>query len=151
VGLGVTYTEHPVTPELLARLWANLWDRGKTEFERWGSTMDEEFHRFLTYAENATQSAIFCADGAPVLVAGICPEGNAAFTFMEATQDFERHYVFIVRTLRRRSKTHKGTLYIYSVLIHPLAEKFFHSIGYERDEWVGQTAAKWPLYRFKRK
>ncbi len=112
--------------------------------------MDEQFHRFLAYAENGTESAIFCADGEPVLVAGICPDGNSSFTFMEATRDFNDHYLFIVRTLRKRSKS-SGDLYIYSVLVHPLAARFFRAIGYERDEWESKTAAGWPLYRFKRK
>lgn len=146
------YTEHPVTPHLLARLWANLWDRGKQEFKLWGTSIDDGFHLFMTYVENAHESAILCADGVPIVVAGVCPEGaSSCFTFMQATQDFEKHYRQIIKWLRRRTQDQKGDVYIYSVLVHPKAARFFHAIGYNKDPyWVGQTAINEPLFRFRK-
>jgi hypothetical protein len=145
------YTREPITPLRLAQVWGNLWPRGKQEFAALGISLDSAFHLFLDYASRATDSGIVCADSVPFLVAGTCPDGDSSFTFMQATVGFVHHYKEGMRQMRRATKAHVGPLFIYSVLIHPKAARFFEAMGYERDEWTSKTENGATLYRFKRK
>lgn len=147
----MTYTREPITPPLLARLWADLWERGKQEFEQWGISLDDAFHLFLSYAAQSADGGILCADGKPILVAGTCPDGDSSFTFMQASADFPLHYKACMLEMRRGTRAHQGALYIYSVLIHPKASRFFEAMGYTRDEWSKVLPTGATLYRFKRK
>lgn len=147
----MTYTQHPVTPALLARLWVNLWERGRTEAELCGLSLQQLFDLFLS---NAAQGAggILCADGEPILCAGLCTDGREVTTFMAATDDFDRHWRQIVRTIRAFVRERDGPIYIYSVTVHPKSARFFGALGFEPDlPWLGQTRTGAPLYRFKRK
>jgi hypothetical protein len=149
LGEYLTYTQHPVTPELLARLWANLWERGHEEFRRNGLTLQQAFGLFLHHSQ-VGDSGILCADGQPVLVAGVFQNGPEVTTFMEATQDFERHYRQIVRVIRSFVRKREGDIFIYSVTVHPKSARFFRALGFVPDVWQGQTPTGATLYRFKR-
>lgn len=145
----MTYQETAVTPELLAVLWSRLWQRGRDEFAAHDMSLQDAFWLFLRYAQDG-RSGILLADGEPVLVAGIAPDRGTSFTWFQATDDFEKHALAITRTLRKAVKAHDGPLHIFSVLIHPKAERWFKSLGFNKDNWEGRTAAGKPLYRFGR-
>jgi hypothetical protein len=143
------YSEEPVTPEGLAVIFANLWQRGKDEFARNGISMQDAFRMFLHYAKLG-RSGILLADGVPIMASGIATENGESFTWFQATEAFDRHAMQITKTLRREAKAHVGPLYIYSVLVHPQTERWFKALGFVRDQWEGKTAAQCPLFRFKR-
>lgn len=148
----MTYTEVPVTREMLRGVWSRLWPRGVEEFARNGIALRDGFDWFLHMAQRSVHSGILCADGSPVLVAGIIEAlPGIAQTFMQATVDFESHVLPIMRVMRKGSKAYHGDLHIYSVCVHPEAARFFQALGYEQESWVGKTKAGHPLYRFKRK
>lgn len=146
------YTEEPVTPELVARLWANMWERGVEEITRHGFTLEAALPRFLEWSHDG-YARVICADGEPVTIVGLCADGELGhpFTFMQASTAFDEHYREVIRRIRKFLKKHPGELYIYSAAVHPQTEGFFRVLGFVRDDWQGMTPAGWPLYRFKRK
>lgn len=146
-----TYTVHPIDEALLARLWDHLWQRGKLELAKLGYSLSSGYREFLSLADRAIDSGILCADGEPVAVSGICPEDGCYFTFFQASESFNDHAKKITRELRRHTKQCEGTLYIYSVLVHPETERWFNVLGFERDGWCGRTSVGHPIYRFRRK
>ncbi len=145
------YCTAPVTPELLAGVWSDLWDRGHEEFRRLGLSPSEALALCERFAEQAADSVILLADGKPVLAAGITPETDSAFTWMQATTDFDRHARPIIKLLRKRIRAYAGPLFIYSTLVHPESAKFYQVLGFELDGWHGKTATGAALYRFIRR
>jgi hypothetical protein len=144
----VTYAEVDVTPERLALLFSRMWDRGREELERLGISPTDAFRMLLAYPG---RKGILTADGEPILAAGISEANGEAFTWFQATDEFELHASQITRTLRRNVRKHEGQVFIYSVMVHPLTERWFNALGFVRDDWTGTTAANWPLFRFKRR
>lgn len=145
-----TYTTHPIEPTLLAQLWENLWRRGHVELTRLGYTEQGGYEQFLKYGKQAVDSGIICADGVPVAVAGICPDGDGYFTFFQATEAFCDHVRKITKTMREHVRKH-SPVYIYSVLVHPDTERWFGVIGFKRDDWSGLTPVGTALHRFSRR
>ena len=147
----VIYTQHPIEPMLLARLWADMWPRGVEEIARLGFTLDEAFHRFLAYAKEGPDSMILCADGVPVLVTGVCPEDDYLFTYLQCSNAFPRHSLHATRVLRKRAAVQKiRPIFVYSPLVHEESARWLCALGFKRDVWQGTTAAGWPLYRFRK-
>ncbi len=145
------YKVVPITPQLLAGVWDDLWERGAEEFRRIGISPNEALCACVGFAQNAVDSVILLADDKPVLVAGICPDEGGAFTWMQATKDFDQHALAIIRLLRNRIRAYTGPLYLYSTLVHPASAKFYHVLGFAPDDWQGKTPAGAALYRFKRR
>lgn len=146
------YEEAPVTPQLLARLWENLWPRGIEELSRLGLRKYEGYMLFMGNAERADNAVILTHEKQPILVAGIVSENGESFTFMQASADFDSHALAIVRILRRWIKQYAPpSLYIYSVCVHPGTPKFFKVLGFLPDGWEGRTQAGYPLFRFQRR
>ncbi len=145
------YTVVPITPQLLALVWIELWDRGLEEFRRIGWSLDHAFYAFMDYAQKMTAGGILLADDTPILVAGICPHEDGAFTFMQATGQFDNHKLAITRTMRRYIKAHVGPLHLYSPLVHPDAARFYKVLGMTLDDWQGTSPTGAAVYRFKRR
>lgn len=147
--MSTSYTRCAITPDKLAHIWANLWERGKQEFAALGISLSLGFAMFLDY--KAAESFILLADDEPVLVCGIVRlDDGDSFTFMQATTAFDKHYREIMRVMRRGSRRHGGNIYIYSPLIHDKAARFFQAIGYERDDWSGKSSTGRQISRFRR-
>lgn len=149
----MSYELVPVTPQLLARLWANLWERGVVELERLGLSIHYGFYVFLDYASRASSSVALTCDGKPVFIAMAVKEGDEYFTAMQATKDFDRHVRPIIKTLRKRLGEFKeDPLYIYSVCVHHQTPRFFNALGFALDgAWQGETKTGHPIYRFARR
>jgi len=136
---------------LLAHLWAQLWERGREELRRLGHDAQFAFDAFSNFMGRSDDAFILCADGNPVLATGSIPDGAGHATFFQATQQFDRHAKTITKILRRRTaESAHNPLYIYSVLVHTDAERWFGLLGYVRDGWCSRTMVGWPLYRFVR-
>lgn len=145
------YTIHPIDETLLAQLWENLWDRGHVELTRLGHTVASGYREFLKFGERSIDSGIVCADGKPVAVGGICPDGDGTyFTFFQATGSFREHAKKVTKVLRKQINSCNEPVFIYSVLVHPDTERWFKTLGFERDGWCGRTYVGHPLYRFRR-
>ncbi len=145
------YQAVPVTPKLLAGVWDDLWERGVEELRRYGISKNEALCACMEFAQRSVDSVILLADDKPVLVAGICPNDGAAFTWMQATNDFEQHSRAIIRLLRKRIRAYSGLLYLYSPLVHPDAARFFHVLGFDTDDWHSVSVTGATLHRFIRR
>jgi hypothetical protein len=145
------WTEHPVEPRLLARLWAHLWPRGLEEFARLGLTQEQALWRFLCMAERSDDARILCLDGEPVLVIGTVLDDGEWCSFFQATSAFEKHGRQITKRVRRWLRDTPHPVTIYSVLVHPEAARWFCALGFAQDEWQGKTEAGVPLFRFRRR
>lgn len=143
------YTEAPITPDILRIVLGNLWERGAEELRRLGMSADECLARFWWYAQTGKSGALL-ADGLPVMVAGIHEDGSEAFTWFQATDDFDQHAVAITRVLRRRIKEYPGSVFIYSVCCHEKTERWFKALGMRPDGWTALTTKGYPLRRFAR-
>lgn len=148
----MTYERSPITIPLLKRLWANLWERGREEIKRLGLTEQQALALFAGYAATG-DGGILLADGEPVLVAGVIrAESGSIETFMQASNDFERHYREIVRQMRRFVDKLTEPAYIYSVTVHPKSDRFFKSIGFLPDDsFRERLPSGWTLRRFVRR
>ena len=146
-----TYAQIPITPDILSQVFDHLWPRGREELRRVGIGIADAYQSFMEWSRTGRSGAL-TADGVPVLVCGIYPESDrSAFTYMACSEDFDKHWRAITRTMRRELKAWPGVVYIYSVCVHDEAEAFFRVLGFERDGWTGRTAAGHALYRFSRK
>lgn len=152
------YTPEPFTSSgrttvLLERMWPNLWLRGLEEIDRLGMSDKEAFDTLLSCSVRG-RGGFLLADGEPVLIAGVMAADEPAVydTFMQATEDFPRHYREIVRQMRRYVNAVRGTVRIYSVTVHPKSERFFRAIGFEPDElWFRVLPTHWTMRRFVRR
>lgn len=144
------YRLAPVDSAALAFLWNHLWARGREECARLGCSLALGFDALANFVGRGDAVMLYAALR-PVFVLGAMPEGAGYVTFFAATDEFEQHASTITRVLRRFARDYfRAPLYIYSVLVHPQAERWFRALGFERDGWCGRTPAGYPLYRFVR-
>jgi hypothetical protein len=143
----MTYSETAVLPGNFCYVMDHLWPRGQEEVRRLG--IGDGRGHFWRLAHQG-RSGCLLANDEPVLLAGICPDGDSHATWFLATAEFDKHFVAITRVLKREARQHKGLLYIYSTVVHPKTERWFKTLGFTKDDWQGKTAAAWPLYRFGR-
>lgn len=148
MGAPVTYTEAPASAEAIGYVLEHLWSRGREELVRLGIDRADAPAYFAMLAGKG-QSGALLADGEPILVAGICPEPGGFFTWFQATDKFDEHALHITRRMRAVARAHPQPVRVYSVLCHPLAERWFKAMGFVRDGWRGATTAGHPLYRFE--
>lgn len=140
----------PVTPPRLHDVLARLWPRGEEELRRLGLDKQQAFNRFMGYALGGPRSGIALDRGRPVLASGVARENGELFTWFIATDDFDDHASAITRLMRRQTHDLPG-LRIYSVCVHPDTARWFHVLGFDRDEWEGVTPVGYPLFRFTRR
>ena len=144
-----TYSRVPGSPAMLAYVWEHLWARGKEEFARLGISESEALQRVTSYLQY--ENGCLQADGVPVCVFGMCPDGDTWCTWFQATDAFDEHAAEVTSYLYDENELRPQITRVYSVLVHPKAEKWFRCIGFERDGWESTTPAGYPLYRFARK
>lgn len=143
--------EEAVTDESLRYVLSHLWERGQVELAALGLTTDQAFDRFKRYAAEGFKARTLVAD-APVIVVGIASDECGAFTWFQATDEFERYASFITRYVRREAKAYPGPLSIYSVCVHPLTERWFKTCGFHKDNsWAKALPSGAVLRKFDRK
>lgn len=128
----------PVTAQSLLYVLCNLWPRGEKELEALGLNKAQAFYRFADYCHHGRNQTL-SFDGRPCVVVGIATEDDEAFTWFQATSEFEKHASQITRHIRREAAAHKGPLYIYSVCIHPDTAKWFRVMGFMPDDDFKQS------------
>lgn len=126
--------EAPVTDNRLLHVLAHLWPRGVDELQRMGRTLEDTFYRFRHFAATGYKARVLEFDGAPVVVVGIAFDELGAFTWFQATGDFDRHASAITRYVRREAAAFPGPLSIYSTCVHPDTARWFRVLGFRRDE-----------------
>lgn len=134
----------------LAYVMLHLWPRGEEELAGLAMTREDGFKRFAHYVATGVTSGCVLADGVPILASGIVREGPTAFTWFQATPAFDEHARHITRIIRREALDYPGVLHIYSQCVHEKTERWFHALGFVRDQWQGVTPTGRPLYRFGR-
>lgn len=144
-------TERPVSVADLLYVLDHLWLRGVEELQRLGMGREDAFYRFLHYARTGYKARTLVADDRPVVVVGIADDGGEAFTWFQATAEFDRHASAITRYIRREAKAYPDALHIYSVCVHPDTERWFKVLGFvpTGDEAALPTGAT--LRKFTRK
>jgi hypothetical protein len=138
----------PITKERVDYVFAHLWPRGVEELKRLGVDLETAARNCVKWAVHG-HCGVICAD-APVVVYGTCPNGDHTATWFQATDEFVKYHPGISEIIRGALRAVPGTLYVYSVMVHPKTGKWFNSLGLVKDDWEGTTAANWPLFRFKR-
>jgi hypothetical protein len=145
----MSLTEVPVTDAAIAYVLRNLWPRGVTELELLG--LSDPFRYFRDCATHGHRSGVLEHEGTPVLVSGIAADADGAFTWFQATTEFDKHAAEITRRLRREAKAYPASLSIYSVCVHPDTERWFRVLGFSRSSYTRVLLSKATLYRFDRR
>lgn len=144
-------TELPVTDERLRYVLDHLWTRGVVELGLLGATKEQAFTRFQRYVRDGYRSAVLEADGVPVIAVGIASDEGGAFTWFQATDQFDRHARFITRAVRRAAKDYPGeSLVIYSVCVHPDTARWFRVLGFVPTDYAQTLPTGATLRKFER-
>ena len=145
----MSYTERPITPELLDAFWSQLWGRGLVEFARLGLTPPMARSMIERFVRDGESGAL-CADDAPVAIMGLQRTGIEYATWFQATDDFDRHARAITKWIRRELNKRGNRITIYSVCVHPDTARWFGVLGFRPDGWEGRTPPGHKLIRFVR-
>lgn len=145
----MTYSVEPVSAPLIDDLFARLWPRGIVELERLGVDRKRAPNDCLEWSKHGN-SGVFCADGRPVVVYGICPDGENWASWFQATDEFDLHHRAITPVIAKALLDAPENLHVYSVMVHPKTERWFNKCGLVKDDWNGKTVTGWPLFRFSK-
>jgi hypothetical protein len=129
---------------------AHLWTRGDEELGRLGLTRRAARNCAREWID-AGDSGELLADDVPVFVSGIFCDRGTHVTWFQATDAFDEHALHITRRVREFVRDYPQRPVLFSTLVHPAARRWFRAIGFEGDNWRGQTAIGFPLYRFVRR
>ena len=144
-------TERPCTTDSIYYVLSHLWARGKEELRRLDMDWERALYRFAHYAQTGHKARSLWADERPVVVVGIASDGGEAFTWFQATDEFDRHALAITKYIRKEAAAFDGPLCIYSVCVHPQTERWFRALGFAPTDHAETLPTGATLRKFERK
>jgi hypothetical protein len=133
-------------------IFANLWDRGREEFRLLGMSLFDASERFKHYVRAGIVRYVALSLAEPVMIGGIMLERTESYTWVQATDKFDRYWKELTKIIREVTRDYRSDpLHIYSCCVHPKTERWFNLLGYYADGYTELSKAGALVRRFKRK